>query len=220
MKNAMKYNLFAKRLLDIILASLGILTFIIPLLILGLMIKIASGGPVIHWTERIGLNKKRFLMAKLRTMKNDTPQLSCTHLKNPGCYFICFGKFLREYGIDELPQLYNILKGDMSMVGPRPVIMDDARLIELRSIKNIHQLKPGLTGLAQIKSSKYSDESTKVKYDENYLNNISFMLDIRILLETNYYLFRRNFIDKPKRNPEISSYKEPIFSAGLHHLET
>jgi O-antigen biosynthesis protein WbqP len=129
-------------------------------------------------------------------MKVGSPELSSNHLGEPDKYFISFGKFFRDSGLDELPQLYNILKGDMSLVGPRPVLMDDFETITLRNEKQINTIKPGLTGLAQINGRNEITIPEKVMYDEIYLQNMSFLLDIKIIFMTNYYLIRENILNK------------------------
>jgi O-antigen biosynthesis protein WbqP len=131
-------------------------------------------------------------MVKLRTMKTDTPLIPAKFLIMPEQYFNCFGKILRNTGIDELPQLYNILKGDMSFVGPRPVISSETELIEMRTEKGINLIKPGLTGLAQIKGRDKLSIHSKIKYDEIYMNNFGFLMDFKIILLTNYWLFYEN----------------------------
>jgi O-antigen biosynthesis protein WbqP len=193
-----KYPLY-KRLFDIIFSFIGLILFALPLLIFVIMIKIISKGPVLHWSDRVGINNSHFKMAKLRTMKNGTPVLSSNHFKKPDRYFIPLGKVFREFGFDELPQLYNILRGDMSFVGPRPVILDDYETINLRNEKMVNSIKPGLTGLAQINGRNDTTIPEKVRFDEIYMQNMSISLDIKIIILTNYYMiceniFRRNIL--------------------------
>lgn len=190
-----KYQLY-KRIFDVFFALASLIIFGLPILVFGVIIKIVSGGPIIFWSERVGINNSRFLMAKLRTMKNSSPLLSSNHFKNPEKYFICFGKYLRDFGFDELPQLYNILKGDMSFVGPRPVLIDDHETLKLREHKKVHHIKPGLTGLAQISGRNALTFQKKVYYDEIYLQNMSILFDIKIILLTISYVFKDNIFDK------------------------
>ena len=194
-KSIYKYELW-KRVYDIFFSLLGILIFFIPVLIIGLIIKIKSRESIIYWSKRFGLKNKLFKMAKLRTMKTDTPLIPAKSLIMPEQYFNCFGKILRITGIDELPQLYNILKGDMSFVGPRPVISSETELIEMRTEKGINLIKPGLTGLAQIKGRDKLSIHSKIKYDEIYMNNFGFLMDFKIILLTNYWLFYENIYSK------------------------
>jgi O-antigen biosynthesis protein WbqP len=137
-------------------------------------------------------------MAKLRTMKYGTPILSSNHFKEQEKYFIPFGKFLRVFGFDELPQLYNILKGDMSFVGPRPLVLDDYETVNLRNAKKVNTIKPGLTGLAQINGRNDMSIPKKVYYDGIYLENMNMLLDMKIILLTNYYMFCENILHKNK----------------------
>jgi O-antigen biosynthesis protein WbqP len=190
-----KYQ-FLKRLFDIFFALFGIIIFFLPVLLFGILIKIISRGPVLHWSERLGKNNICFKMVKLRTMENGAPMLSSTHFKESEKYLIKCGKMIRSSGIDELPQLYNILKGDMSFVGPRPVIRDDNEVIQMRIKGSISQIKPGLTGLAQINGRSELTVLDKVYYDEIYAEKMCFLLDLKILIYTNYYLFYENVLKK------------------------
>lgn len=187
------YN-FSKRLIDILFSVIGLFIFALPILFLGILIKFTSKGPMIYWSQRVGVNNKIFLMAKLRSMKTDTPELSSIHFPESQKYLICFGKFLRAMGLDELPQLYNILKGDMSLVGPRPVVLDDHETIIFRNNKKLNTIKPGLTGLAQINGRSKISITEKIEYDEYYMNNMNLKLDFYIIFLTNFYLFKENFI--------------------------
>ena len=212
-----KYQIF-KRQFDIIFSIIGLIIFAIPILIFGIIIKITSRGPVIHWSERVGLNNTCFFMAKLRTMKIGSPQLSSNHFINPENYFIRFGKFFRDFGIDELPQLYNILKGDMSFVGPRPVVFDDIETITLRNEKKlVNNIKPGLTGLAQINGRSKITIPEKIKYDEIYKEKMCFMLDIIIIIKTNYYLIQENIFKNTVKNRK--SEQLPYIQIGLTNVE-
>jgi O-antigen biosynthesis protein WbqP len=193
LKNLIKYD-FWKRIIDILLAVPGFIILCIPILLIGLIIKTTSKGPVIYWSKRVGRNNKSFRMAKLRTMKVETPEIPSYKINNDEKQLIRFGKFLRKTGIDELPQLYNILKGDMSIVGPRPVISDETELITLRTKKEIHKIKPGITGLAQVKGREKLNIQDKIKYDEIYLQSMSFILDIKILFLTNCSLLSENVL--------------------------
>jgi O-antigen biosynthesis protein WbqP len=189
MKNKIFFE-FLKRFFDISLSIAGTLFFIIPISFICLTLKIASNGPVIHWSKRIGRDNKIFYMAKLRTMRNDTPELASNIFKKTDEYLIFLGKFLRITGIDELPQLYNILRGDMSIVGPRPALFNFDEIISLREDKNINTIKPGLTGLAQICGRNSLTTVQKVILDEYYLLNRNPMLDIKIFFLTFTYIFR------------------------------
>jgi O-antigen biosynthesis protein WbqP len=201
------YNI-EKRVFDVIFALLGLIIFLVPILLVSLIIKISSEGPVIHWSYRKGIGNKFFRMAKFRTLKNNIPASELKLMQIPEKYLIVLGKFLRKSGIDEIPQLFNILKGDMSFVGPRPVIENDAGIQLLRNEKGIYKIKPGLTGLAQINGRCSLTPREKVFYDEIYMKNMSMVLDIKILFMTNLYLIAENiFTEKLKKLKLINIHK-------------
>lgn len=185
-----------KRLFDIILASLGLVFFSVLMIIIGITIKLTSSGPIIHWSKRIGINNTFFMMAKFRTMRINTPVKDIKTFDKPEIYYTSTGNFLRKYSLDELPQLLNIIKGDMSFVGPRPVLNNHLDIITLRNEKGVNNIKPGLTGLAQIKGRSQLSVTEKVKYDEYYMLNMSLPLDMKIIFMTNYYLIKENFFKK------------------------
>ena len=173
-----------KLIFDLILAIVLIVLFGMPMLVIAVLIKLMSKGSVIFWTDRVGKNNRIFKMAKFRTMKINTPQLATHLMENPEEYLIPCGKFLRKFSFDELPQLFNIFKGEMSFVGPRPALFNQHDLIELRTSKNIHKLIPGVTGWAQINGRDELPIPLKVEFDEYYLKNKSLLLDARIILIT------------------------------------
>jgi len=173
-----------KRIFDIILALVLIVLLSIPMLVIAVLIKLISKGSAIFWTDRVGVNNSIFKMAKFRTMRIDTPQLATHLMKNPEIYLIPIGAFLRIYSIDEIPQLFNILKGNMSFVGPRPALFNQDDLVELRIKKNIHKLIPGVTGWAQVNGRDDLPIPVKVSFDEYYLKHRSFAFDFYILLLT------------------------------------
>lgn len=173
-----------KRGFDIILGMAASVVFVIPLLLIALAVRLTSRGPALHWSKRIGVNNTEFLMPKFRTMELDAPQVATHLLSEPERYLTPIGGFLRKSSLDELPQLYSILKGDLSFVGPRPALFNQADLIELRTRKRIHELVPGLTGWAQINGRDDLPIPVKVEYDEYYLNHASFLLDLKILAST------------------------------------
>lgn len=185
-----------KRLFDIFMAIIGILFFSVPMLLIGIIIKLTSRGPVIHWSKRAGINNTIFMMAKFRTMRINTPVKDIKKLNKPEKYYTSVGYFLRKFSLDELPQLYNILIGEMSFVGPRPVLHNHFEIITLRKEKGINLIKPGLTGLAQIKGRNELSAFERVNFDEYYMFNMSLSMDIKIIFETNYYLIRENYFNK------------------------
>jgi len=173
-----------KRIFDIVFAIILIIVFSFPMLIIALSVKLTSKGTVLYWSDRVGKNNKIFKMPKFRTMKADTPAMATHLMKNPEQYCTTIGSFLRKTSLDELPQLYNVLKGDMSFVGPRPALFNQDDLIELRTKKGIHQLIPGITGWAQINGRDDLPIPEKVDLDEYYLNHRSFMFDLKTLFMT------------------------------------
>lgn len=148
-----------------------------------------SGNPVIHWSKRVGKYNKFFLMPKFRTMKNSTPDVATHLIKDPNKYIDNFGKILRKLSLDELPQLYSVLKGDMSLVGPRPALHNQKDLIALRTKKKISNFLPGITGLAQINGRDELSILKKIDLDEIYCNKSSLIFDIKILILTLIKIF-------------------------------
>ena len=173
-----------KRIFDIVLAIIFSIAFSFPMLIIALSVKLTSKGPMLYWSDRVGKKNTIFKMPKFRTMKADTPAMATHLMKNPEQYCTPVGSFLRKTSLDELPQLYSVLKGDMSFVGPRPALFNQDDLIELRTKKGIHNLIPGITGWAQINGRDDLPIPDKVDLDEYYLNNRSFMFDLKTLFMT------------------------------------
>ena len=157
---------------------------LIPCLFVSILIKTNSKGPVIHWSKRVGQNNKYFLMPKFRTMKINTPQLATHLLDNPNNYVTTIGRYLRKYSIDELPQFWSVLLGNMSVVGPRPALYNQENLIRLRNKNDISSLKPGVTGWAQVNGRDLNTIDQKVEFEIYYLKNKSFFFDIYIISKT------------------------------------
>lgn len=179
-----------KRAFDTITALIAALLLLVPMLIIALFIKVTSKGPMLYWSDRVGRNNNIFRMPKFRTMKIDTPAVATHLLANPDHYLTPIGKFLRKSSLDELPQLYCIMKGDMSFVGPRPALYNQDDLVELRTVKGVHLLIPGLTGWAQVNGRDDLPIPVKVDFDEYYLKNQSFLLDLKILFLTFFKVMR------------------------------
>ena len=154
------------------------------MLLVAILVKLTSVGLILYWSDRVGRNNLLFKMPKFRTMRIDTPAVATHLLDDPDRYLTPIGKFLRRSSLDELPQLLSIIKGDMSFVGPRPALFNQDDLIALRTEKGIHTLVPGLTGWAQINGRDELPIPVKVEYDEYYLKNRSFALDMKIILLT------------------------------------
>jgi len=168
-----------------ILGSLVLLLALAPVILLvALAVKLTSKGPVLFVSKRVGVGNALFDMFKFRTMRIGAPQVATHLLQNPRAYLTPIGSFLRKSSLDELPQLFNVLKGDMSLVGPRPALFNQDDLIQLRTQKAVHLLRPGITGWAQINGRDELPIPIKVDYDEHYLKNQSFGLDFKILLLT------------------------------------
>jgi O-antigen biosynthesis protein WbqP len=173
-----------KRFLDLFISSISIIILFFPFLILIALIKITSSGPVFYFSKRVGLNSKEFLMPKFRTMKVTTPLVETNKLVDANLYITNIGKFLRKYSIDELPQLFLVLIGTMTIVGPRPALFNQYELIEKRKNLGIDKIKPGITGLAQISGRDLMELDTKIFYDYEYLKKKNFFFDIKIILKT------------------------------------
>lgn len=173
-----------KRIFDIVAAIALAIVLVVPMLFIALLVKLTSKGPVLYWSDRVGVNNKTFRMPKFRTMRTDTPPLATHLLENPDRYLTPIGPALRRFSLDEFPQLWSVLKGDMSFVGPRPALYNQDDLIELRTKKGIHVLIPGITGWAQVNGRDELPIPVKVEYEDYYLRHRSFLLDMKILFMT------------------------------------
>jgi len=181
-----------KRLFDIVLC-LGVLFFsAVPMLLVGLLVKLTSKGPVLYWSDRVGKNNQIFSMPKFRSMKTDTPAVATHLLEDPKSVLTPIGDFLRKSSLDELPQLWCVLKGDMSFVGPRPALYNQDDLIALRTEKGVHTLPVGVTGWAQVNGRDELPIPQKVDLDVEYLQRQSFGFDLYILWLTLIKVVRRD----------------------------
>jgi O-antigen biosynthesis protein WbqP len=182
-----------KRFYDFILALIGLIVLSPLFILLMILIKIDSKGPILFKQKRIGRNKKHFYILKFRTMRVDTPKDTPTHmLENPEKWITKMGKFLRKTSLDEIPQIINILKGDMSIIGPRPALWNQYDLVEERDKYRVHDLYPGLTGYAQINGRDELSISDKAKLDGYYVQKVNFCLDIRIFFNTIIKIIKRD----------------------------
>ena len=179
-----------KRTFDIFMSLIALVAFAAPLLIVALMVKLTSKGPALYWSDRIGKNNTIFKMPKFRTMRIDTPAVATHLLGDPDAFLTPVGRFLRKSSLDELPQLFSILKGDMSFVGPRPALFNQDDLVALRTEEGVHVLTPGLTGWAQINGRDELPIAVKVEFDLYYLQNRSFLLDMQIIFKTFYNVLK------------------------------
>ncbi|MEG1131955.1 MAG: sugar transferase [Romboutsia sp.] len=183
-----------KRLIDILMSLLGIIILSPIFLITSILIKLESKGPIIFKQLRAGKDSEPFYIYKFRSMRIDAPNKSTNDFKDAEIFITKVGKFTRKTSIDELPQLFNILKGDMSIVGPRPVILKEKALIQLRQEYSVDSLLPGITGWAQINGRDNLGDEEKVKYDYEYLTRKSLRLDIYIILMTGFKVIKRSDI--------------------------
>jgi O-antigen biosynthesis protein WbqP len=170
-----------KRAFDLILAFSLLVILIAPLMVVALLIKATSPGPILYWSSRIGKDNTTFTMPKFRTMRVGTPAMATHLLKDPETHLSPIGSFLRKNSLDELPQLWSIIVGTMSFVGPRPALFNQYDLIALRTSKGVHVLTPGLTGWAQVNGRDELPIPHKVELDAEYLRRRSFWFDIRII---------------------------------------
>ena len=181
-----------KRIFDLLL-GVAILVFLVaPMLLIFIAVRLSSKGPALYWSDRIGKNNKIFKMPKFRSMLIDTPAMATHLLDNPDAYLSPIGGFLRRSSLDELPQLFSVLKGDMSFVGPRPALFNQDDLIALRTNKGVNKLLPGITGWAQVNGRDELSIPDKVALDVEYLNRQSFWFDLKILWMTFLKVVKRD----------------------------
>ena len=183
--------MFVKRFFDVFSAFFSFVIFALPMAIIVIFIKFSSSGDVIYWSNRVGMNNAAFRMPKFRTMQAGTPAVATHLLSDSGQYLTPVGSFLRKSSLDELPQLWSILVGDMSFVGPRPALFNQEDLIALRTQYGIDKLVPGLTGWAQVNGRDELSIPVKVQYEVEYLQRQSFWFDIKILSLTFLKVVRR-----------------------------
>jgi O-antigen biosynthesis protein WbqP len=183
-----------KRAFDLFLALVAAFILAVPVVLVALLVRLTSPGPALYWSDRVGRHNKIFRMPKFRSMRMGTPAVATHLLADPKAYLTPIGSFLRKSSVDELPQLWSILTGDMSFVGPRPALFNQHDLVEMRTRFGVHELVPGLTGWAQINGRDELPIPDKVKLDVEYLQRQSLWLDIRILWMTFVKVIRRDGI--------------------------
>nr|WP_315238347.1 sugar transferase [uncultured Albidiferax sp.] len=183
-----------KRLFDLVLGLVALCFLALPMLLVALAVRLTSPGPVLYWSDRVGKNNSIFSMPKFRSMQIGTPAVATHLLANPANYLTPIGNFLRKSSLDELPQLWSILKGDMGFVGPRPALFNQHDLVALRTAQGVHTLVPGLTGWAQIHGRDELPIPAKVALDAYYLQHRSLAMDMRILVLTFFKVLRRDGI--------------------------
>ena len=183
-----------KRIFDLLLCMIAAIILAIPFLLLWLVVRFTSKGPALYWSERVGQHNTRFMMPKFRSMRIGTPAVATHLLKDPDQFLTPVGSFLRQSSLDELPQLWSIIRGDMSFVGPRPALFNQDDLVALRTQHGVDQVVPGLTGWAQVNGRDELPIPEKVKLDADYLHQQSFALDLKIILMTFLKVLRRDGI--------------------------
>lgn len=186
------FVILMKRLFDLLLGFCASIVLALPVLVVALLVRITSPGPALYWSDRVGKGNKIFKMPKFRSMRVGTPAVATHLLQDPKVYLTPIGSFLRKSSLDELPQLWSILKGDMSFVGPRPALFNQDDLIALRTACGVHELVPGLTGWAQVNGRDELPIPEKVKLDAEYLRRCSLGFDIYILWLTFVKVVRRD----------------------------
>jgi len=181
-----------KRLFDLMIGILAAVVLVVPIFLVALLVKLTSPGPILYWSDRVGRDNKVFKMPKFRSMRVGTPAVATHLLKDPDIYLTPVGSFLRKSSLDELPQLWSILVGSMSFVGPRPALFNQDDLVALRTVYGVHELVPGLTGWAQINGRDELAIVDKVKLDAEYLERQSLRFDLEILWMTLLKVLKRD----------------------------
>ena len=184
-----------KRAFDLVLGTVALVILAVPLIIIAIAVKLTSPGPVLYWSDRVGVRNSIFRMPKFRSMRIDAPVVATHLLKNPDQWLTPIGSFLRKTSLDELPQLLSILRGDMSFVGPRPALFNQDDLIALRTQAGVDALVPGLTGWAQINGRDDLPIPVKVEFDAEYLKCRSFWFDMKIIWLTFIKVIREDNVD-------------------------
>ncbi len=181
-----------KRLFDLILGLCAAAVLALPIVVVAILVRLTSNGPALYWSDRVGKSNAVFRMPKFRSMRENTPAVATHLLTNPSAYLTPIGSFLRKSSLDELPQLWSILTGEMSFVGPRPALFNQDDLVALRTAAGVHELLPGLTGWAQVNGRDELPIPQKVELDSEYLRRRSLLFDIRILWMTALKVMKRD----------------------------
>lgn len=211
----MFYRRIIKRLSDLLLSVIVLGIIAIPMVIIGIIIKLTSKGPALFIQERFGRNSRPFKLYKFRSMTNHAPQLANSKFGDIKSYVTPFGMFIRKTSIDELPQLWNIIKGDMSFIGPRPLAKTDERVLSLRKQNGADQVLPGISGLAQVNGRNNLSDEDKAAYDAKYAAHLSFRVDMLLTVETFVSVLKRDGVfketvidDKKADNGAVKNGKE------------
>lgn len=206
----MVYRKFVKRLLDLLLAIPMLIILLILLIIVGIIIKLTSEGPVLFIQERYGRNSKPFALYKFRSMTNKAPVKANSNFEDITSYVTPFGMLIRKTSVDELPQLWNIIKGDMSFIGPRPLAKTDEKVLSLRKQNGADQVLPGISGLAQVNGRNNLSDEDKAAYDAKYASHLSFRVDMLLTVETFVSVLKRDGIFKETVIDDNKSDKDMV----------
>ena len=181
-----------KRIFDLTASAILLALFALPMLLVALAVKLTSKGPILHWSDRVGIENRLFGMPKFRSMRVNTPQVATHLLSDPSAHLTPIGGFLRRHSLDELPQLFSVLRGDLSLVGPRPALFNQDDLIAQRTELGVHLIPPGITGWAQVNGRDDLPIPVKVGYDHEYLRLRSILFDLKILVLTAIKVLRHD----------------------------
>lgn len=207
----MVYRRFLKRFFDLLLAIFLFIILLLPLVIIALIVKLTSKGPILFIQERYGRNSRPFKLYKFRSMTDSAPQIANSKFTDIQNYITPFGMFIRKTSLDELPQLWNIIKGDMSFIGPRPLAITDIKVIKLRKQNGGDSVLPGISGLAQVSGRNNLSDEDKAAYDAKYAARLSFRVDMLLTVETFVCVLKRDGIFKEKRT-DINKSNRKILS--------
>lgn len=204
----MVYRRFLKRFFDLLSAIFLFIILLLPLVIIALIVKLTSKGPILFIQERYGRNSRPFKLYKFRSMTDSAPQIANSKFKDIQNYITPFGMFIRKTSLDELPQLWNIIKGDMSFIGPRPLAITDIKVIKLRKQNGGDSVLPGISGLAQVNGRNKLTDVDKASYDGKYAAHLSFRLDLLLTMETFVSVLKRDGVFKEASARNIENLEE------------
>ncbi len=204
----MVYRRFLKRFFDLLLAIFLFIILLLPLVIIALIVKLTSKGPILFIQERYGRNSRPFKLYKFRSMTDSAPQIANSKFTDIQNYITPFGMFIRKTSLDELPQFWNIIKGDMSFIGPRPLAKTDERVLSLRKQNGADQVLPGISGLAQVNGRNNLSDEDKAAYDAKYAAHLSFRVDMLLTLETLVSVLKRDGVFKETLTRDVENLEE------------
>lgn len=202
------YRRFLKRFFDLLLAIFLFIILLLPLVIIALIVKLTSKGPILFIQERYGRNSRPFKLYKFRSMTDSAPQIANSKFTDIQNYITPFGMFIRKTSLDELPQFWNIIKGDMSFIGPRPLAKTDERVLSLRKQNGADQVLPGISGLAQVNGRNNLSDEDKAAYDAKYAAHLSFRVDMLLTLETLVSVLKRDGVFKETLTRDVENLEE------------